>query len=122
MLFAQIFIIYASFKACRWEVAERNSWNRARRTFWVGRTSHKLLLSWNVEQVWPGQEFLFFIIIIIIAIIIDQIKKDRSFVFYTTRCLKIWASNTFNSQPWQVQAMATQGLFRLAEAGAGAGA
>ena len=83
MLFAQIFIIDVLFTACRRKVDERNSWNRTRRTFWVGRSSDKLLPSWNVEQVWPGLAFLF--IIIIIIIFIDQVKKDRRFVFYTTR-------------------------------------
>jgi len=70
MLFAQISIIDALFKARRRKVDERDSGIRARRTFWVGRSSHKLLLSGNVEQVWPGQAFLFVIIIIIIIIII----------------------------------------------------
>ena len=95
-LFAQISIIDALFKACRRKVDKRNSGIRTRGTFWVGRSSHKLLLSGNVEQVWPGQALLF-IIIIIIIIIIDQVKKERSFVFYTTRCLKVWASNNFTT-------------------------
>ena len=55
---------------------------------WDGLPTNSFLvgMSSKFDQV---KNSCFFIIIIIIAIIIDQIKKDRNFVFYTTRCLKI---------------------------------